>query len=144
VTRCRPVSVTPKAVVNSSAEIPANYNGSEVFIDPISYVIKSNGTSMKCTDIAPPRFQIGGRWYCLIAHHGLSECHQPLALPIAAVEIDHESRSRGASGDPSTQRPSSPPLLNFSRQRRSGRHMWLMYLSWPTAEGGQMVNGGFL
>jgi hypothetical protein len=90
VTRCRPVSVTPRTVVNCTAEIPAHYNESEVFIDPISYVIKSYGTPMKCTDIALPRFQIGSRWYCLIAQRGLSECHQPLALPIAAVEIDHE------------------------------------------------------
>jgi hypothetical protein len=45
---------------------------------------------MKCTDIAPLRFQIGSRWYFLIAQRGLSECHQPLALPIAAVEIDHD------------------------------------------------------
>jgi hypothetical protein len=30
------------------------------------------------------------RRYCLIAQHGLSECHQPLALPIVAVEIDHD------------------------------------------------------
>jgi hypothetical protein len=33
---------------------------------------------------------IGGRWYCLIAQRGLSECHQPLSLPIGAVEIQQE------------------------------------------------------
>jgi hypothetical protein len=47
-------------------------------------------THVRCTDIAPPRFQIVGHWSCLIAQRGLSECHEPLSFPITAVEIDQD------------------------------------------------------
>jgi hypothetical protein len=60
VTKCWPVSVTPRAVSNCTKEIPAVLNGTDVFIDPILYIVKSHAVPVRCTDIAPPRFLIGG------------------------------------------------------------------------------------
>jgi hypothetical protein len=58
VTKCWPVSVTPRAVVNCTSEIPVTYNGSAVFVDPISYVIKLCASVVKCNDSAPPPPQV--------------------------------------------------------------------------------------
>jgi hypothetical protein len=52
VTQCLPVSVTPRAVVNSTAEIPVSYNRSNIFVDTIFYVIRPYGSLLRCTDIA--------------------------------------------------------------------------------------------
>jgi hypothetical protein len=40
-------------------EIPALFNGTEVFVDPISHVIKTVGLPVHCNDIAPPRYKVG-------------------------------------------------------------------------------------
>jgi hypothetical protein len=98
ITKCWPVSVTPRAVQNCTMEIPAVFNGTDVFIDPISYIIKSHAVPVRCTDIAPPRFLIGGRWYCLFEGRGLSECHSPLNIPVATVEIEQEDSPKWGLG----------------------------------------------
>jgi hypothetical protein len=54
ITKCRPVSVTPRAIQNCTMEIPAVLNGTDVFVDPISYIIKTHAVPVRCTDIAPP------------------------------------------------------------------------------------------
>jgi hypothetical protein len=74
----------------STSEIPVMYNGSAVFVNPISYVINMCGSVVKCNEIAPPRFSIGGKWYCLIEGRGLSECHKLLSLPLSPVQIDQD------------------------------------------------------
>jgi hypothetical protein len=79
-------------------EIPAVFNGTDVFVDPISYIIKTHAVPVRCTDIAPPRFLIGGRWYCLFKGRGLSECHSPLNIHIATVEIEHEDSPKWGLG----------------------------------------------
>jgi hypothetical protein len=41
VTKCQAVSVTPRTHANCTNEIPVEYNGTNVFADTISFVIKS-------------------------------------------------------------------------------------------------------
>ncbi len=55
-------------------------------MDPISYVIKSAGSPVHCNDIAPPRYKVGGKWYC--SYPDLRECHDPAMLPVDEVKID--------------------------------------------------------
>jgi hypothetical protein len=61
VTRCQPVEVTPRTHTNFTNEIPAEYNNTDVFIDPISFVIKAAAAPVRCNDIAPPRWRLNGR-----------------------------------------------------------------------------------
>jgi hypothetical protein len=98
ITKCNPVSVQPRAVVNCTSEIPVMYNGTAMYVDPISYILRTHAVPIKCTDVAPPRFNIGGRWYCLIENRGLSECHEPLTLPISPVDIGQEQEEKWGLG----------------------------------------------
>ena len=85
---CNPVQVVPRSlpVGNCSHEIPAVYNGTNIFVDPINWVIKPLGTTVHCSDVAPPRFLIMSDWYCQYAG-SLMECHEPALLPIAPLGI---------------------------------------------------------
>ncbi len=61
--RCAPVEVIPRSHKNCTAEIPALSNGTEVFVDPISYeyVIKTAGSPVHCNNIGPPCYKVGGK-----------------------------------------------------------------------------------
>jgi hypothetical protein len=61
-------------------------NGTDAFVDPISYVIKSAGSPIHCNDVAPPRYKVGGKWYC--SYLVLKECHDPAMLPVDEVRIN--------------------------------------------------------
>jgi hypothetical protein len=86
VTRCSPVEVVPRSHGNCTEEIPVTVNGTDAFVDPISYVIKSAGSPIHCNDVAPPRYKVGGKWYC--SYPELKECHDPEMLPVDEVRID--------------------------------------------------------
>ncbi len=86
VTRCSPVKVIPRAHSNCTEEIPVTVNGTDAFVDPISYVIKSAGSPIHCNDVAPPRYNVGSKWYC--SYPELKECHDPVMLPVDEVRID--------------------------------------------------------
>jgi hypothetical protein len=45
-------------------EIPVTFNTWEVFVDPISLVIKTAAALVRCNDLVPPRWKLGGKWYC--------------------------------------------------------------------------------
>ncbi len=57
--RCSPVEVVLRSHGNCTEEIPVTVNGTDVFVDPISYVIKSAGSPIHCNDVAPPEVQSG-------------------------------------------------------------------------------------
>ncbi len=86
VTRCSLVEVVPHSHGNCTEEIPVTVNRTDAFVDPISYVIKSAGSPIHCNDEAPPRYKVGGKWYC--SYPGLKECHDPEMLPVDEVRID--------------------------------------------------------
>ncbi len=64
VTRCQAAEVLPRTHTNCTNEIPAILNGTNVFVDPISFVIKAAAAPVRCNDVAPPRWRLNGRWYC--------------------------------------------------------------------------------
>jgi hypothetical protein len=86
VTRCSQVEVVPRSHGNCTEEIPVTVNGTDAFVDPISYVIKSTGSPIHCNDVAPPRYKVGGKWYC--SYPELKECHDLEMLPVDEVRID--------------------------------------------------------
>ncbi|OBQ34435.1 MAG: hypothetical protein AN484_26670, partial [Aphanizomenon flos-aquae WA102] len=57
-----------------------------------NFVIQTAGTISRCNDIAPSRFQIAGRWYCMFPE--MRECGAPEELPVQAVKID-EGKTTG-------------------------------------------------
>jgi hypothetical protein len=86
VTRSLSVEVVPRSHKNCTEEIPVTVNGTDAFVDPISYVIKSAGSPIHCNDVAPLRYKVGGKWYC--SYPELKECHDPEMLPVDEVRID--------------------------------------------------------
>jgi hypothetical protein len=86
VTRCQPVEVTPRTHTNCTNEIPAEYNNTNVSIDPISFVIKAAAAPVRCNDIAPLRWRLNGLWYC--AYPQIWDCSEPGRIPIKPVNID--------------------------------------------------------
>ncbi len=86
VTRCSPVEVLTRSHRNCTEEIPVAVNGTDAFVDPISYVIKSAGSPIHCNDVAPPQYKVGGKWYC--SYPVLKEYHDPAMLPVDEVRID--------------------------------------------------------
>ena len=95
-THCNPVQVVPRSLTpgNCSHEIPASFNGTDVFVDPINWVIRPLGTTVHCSDVAPPPFLIQSAWYCQY-QGSLMECHEPAHLPIAPLGIDEPTMQLG-------------------------------------------------
>jgi len=89
VTKCYPVSVTPRTPKNCTHEIPVEFNGTDYFVDPVSLVLRPTGVIIKCNSIAPPRYSISGKFYCAFPE-GLRECHAPNTLPLTPLEIKED------------------------------------------------------
>ncbi len=86
VARCNPVEVLPRVSNNCTEEISVTWNGTSLYVDPISYVIKSAASPTRCNNNAPPRWKIAGRWYC--AYPSIRECAPPRDLLVKPVNIE--------------------------------------------------------
>ncbi len=60
VTRCAQGGNCTPVSKDCTETIPALHNGIEIFIDPISCVIKLVGLPTHCNDVAPPRISLAG------------------------------------------------------------------------------------
>ena len=69
-THCNPVQVVPRSLApgNCSHEVPASYNGTDVFVDPINWVIRPLETTVHCSDVAPP-LSLGDRAKDMMLDH---------------------------------------------------------------------------
>ncbi len=86
VTRCQAAEVLPRTHTNCTNEIPAILNGTNVFVDPISFVIKAAAAPVRCNDVAPPRWRLNGRWYCAFSE--IRDCAEPGRIPMKPIAID--------------------------------------------------------
>lgn len=86
VSKCQEVDVVPRENQNCTEEIPVLLNSTLAFVDPISMIIKSAGTIIRCNDISPPRWLISGQWYC--GYPSIRECHGPKEVSFKDVAID--------------------------------------------------------
>jgi hypothetical protein len=59
-TRCQTTDVLPRPHPNYTNEIPAILYGTNVFADPISFVIKATPALVRCNNIALPRWRLNG------------------------------------------------------------------------------------
>ncbi len=84
VTRCQATDMLPRTHTNCTNEIPAILNGTNVFADPISFVITA--TPARCNNIASPRWRLNGRWYC--AFREIRDCDEPGWIPMKPIAID--------------------------------------------------------
>jgi hypothetical protein len=86
VTRCQAAEVLPRTHTNFTNEIPAILNGTNVFVDPISFVIITAAAPVRCNDVAPPRWRLNGLWYC--AFQEIRDCAEPGKIPMKPIAID--------------------------------------------------------
>jgi hypothetical protein len=84
VTRCQVTEVTPRTHTNCIDKIHAELNGTHMFLDPISFVIKvPAATPVRCNDITSPRWRLNGRWFCGFPQN--RDCAEPGRIPVKSI-----------------------------------------------------------
>jgi hypothetical protein len=82
-----PVKVVPRQSNECTIEIPVTFITMEVFVDPITPVIKTATAPVICNDIAPPRWQLCKR--CYYSFSALKGCTEPAQLPVDPVMMSN-------------------------------------------------------
>jgi len=97
VARCGMVVVELRNHTVCTQEIPVIHRGEEVYVDPLSLVIRRSATPVKCRRGAPPRWKIGKEWFC--GYPEIRPCNGPGPLPEHHRTNDQE-KSVGTHPDP--------------------------------------------
>ena len=79
VARCGMVVVELRNHTTCTQEIPVIHQGKEMYVDPLSLVIRRSATLVKCRRKAPPRWKIGKEWFC--GYPEIRPCNGPGPLP---------------------------------------------------------------
>lgn len=62
--KCTSADATYRHIEEDTEEIPVVYKGRNMFVDPVSYILKPNATRIKAGIYMPIRWKIGEVWYC--------------------------------------------------------------------------------
>ncbi len=79
VARCRMVVVELRNHTTCTQEIPVTYQGRTAYVEPLSLVVQSSATPVKCRKKTPPRWKIGKEWIC--GYPEIRPCNGPGPLP---------------------------------------------------------------
>jgi hypothetical protein len=141
VTRCSPVEVLLRSQRNCTVEIPVTVNGTDAFVDPINYVIKSTGSPIHCNDVTPR----GTRW------EASGTAATPCSRSATTLRCCRWTRSgstlfrstTSALGKASTPRSSWRNLPGFRTVKGPERLIWRRQRRWPTPTGTRKKSGGW-
>lgn len=61
--KCNPVFVSVRKVEGCYNELPVSYTGREVFMAPRSHILQKTGTSVACSVLMQPAFNLAGTWF---------------------------------------------------------------------------------
>jgi hypothetical protein len=79
VARCGMVVVELRNHTTCTQEIPVTHQGRDVYVEPLSLVIRRSATPVKCRRRTPPRWKIGKKWFC--RYPEIRPCNGPGPLP---------------------------------------------------------------
>jgi hypothetical protein len=79
VARCGMVVVELRNHTKCTQEIPVTHQGREVYVEPLSLVIRRSATPVKCERRTPPRWKLGKKWFC--GYPEIRPCNGPGPLP---------------------------------------------------------------
>lgn len=83
VTRCPKVEVNRAEYINCTHEIPVHFHNTTYFADPLTRILTDFPTIIPCSDVMPPRWKMGGEWYC--SHPRVLPCEKPQQLNLSVT-----------------------------------------------------------
>jgi hypothetical protein len=102
-------------------------------------VIKSAGSPVHCNNIAPPRYKVGGKWYC--SYPELRECHDPAMLPVDEVKVDPVNMNDIELGKSIYTKKQLEEFAAFQIVKGHARPSWQRLPNWPTSAGMRKESG---